>query len=694
MTIARKTTLISAGILVMAVIFFAFFYAFSVHKLNTGEKTISLQLDDNDRKLVDGQIVALGDNIAATLVDIEDEIDKTMHNAALVLQERVAWKKISDDDLANLAQQTGMDDLYLAGTDGVFYQSTEAGSIGFSMFDIWDGYRMLVTGEATHLPSAIKIKVETGEIFKFTAIPKIDAWGRVDGLLETALNASTSIAAVMQGQLEHNPQLDAINILESTGLVLTSNTSPGKRNAFRAGETVTDAEILAVASGGRTLLKWSDDGRSVVYCKPVQRFGAPAYILYLAIDPTGYLENTRFVKSQFEALKNTANSAILTVAAISAILILFVICVYMFFIRRSLLAPIHRVGAVMQDISEGNGDLTERIDIQLNDEIGAFAANFNRFVEKIRVIVFDAKNATEVIATSSSDVAANLDETYNDIRNISSSIRRLSENIAQQVRNAGESADVSQQLSTDISYLSAQIAEAVHAVERILTSKVAGEEKISLLVDKNTHSLESNRRTLEDIRTLNAQIESIHGIVGEIQAIAKQTQLLSLNASIEAARAGEHGRGFAVVAENVNQLAEESDASAVKIATIIDSVSRNSAAGVEAVAAVMDIAREQTTYVDEVRETFSAITDEVDNVKTVFDNVDRAISTVGSAKEKMADNIQSLNRVSGDNEERVASVEHSVDSQVRVMENIRDLSGRMANAVEELDDTLNRFKVD
>ena len=693
MTIARKTTLISAAVLVSALIFFTLFYGFIVRKMDAGEEAISTQLDENDRKLVDEQIVSLGGNIANNLVVIEDEIDRTMHNAALVLQERVSQRTISDTELSDLAKKTGMDDLYLADTDGVFHQSTESSSIGFSMFNIWDGYRMLVTGESTHLPSAIKIKVETGEIFKFTAIPKIDADGKVDGILETALNASTSIAAVMQGQLEHNTQLDAINVIESTGLVLTSSTRPGGNNAFRAGQNVSDAEILGVARSNQALLKWSDDGKSVVYCKPVQRFGGPAYILYLAIDPSAYLENTRFVKTQFETLDGTANSAILTMAAISGALILVVICIYMFFIRRNLLTPIHRVASVMEDISEGNGDLTERIEVHLQDEIGAFAADFNRFVEKIQDIVLDAKKATGVITGSSTDVAVNLDESYNEIRNISSSVRRLSENIAKQVQSAGESTDISAQLSADINYLSGQIADAVHAVERILSSKEAGEGKIALLVAKNAHSLESNQRTQEDIRTLNEQIESIHGIVEEIQAIAKQTQLLSLNASIEAARAGEHGRGFAVVAENVNQLAEESSASAMKIAEIIESISKSSAAGVEAVAGVMDIAHEQAAYVEEVRQTFSAITDEVDGVKAVFDNVDKAIATVGDAKEKMAGNIQSLNRVSGDNEESVASVERSVDSQVRVMENIRNLSGRMAGAVGELDDTLNRFKV-
>lgn len=672
MTISRKTTLISAGVLVAALVFFSVLYGFITKKMRDGEVRIVAQLDENDRKLVDSQIVSLGRNIASYLVNTEDEIDKTMLNAAFVLQEMAARGPVSGRTLASLAKRTGMDDLYLAGTNGVFYQSTENSSIGFSIFDIWDGYRMLVDGRATVLPSAIKIKVETGEIFKFMAIQKLDAAGNVDGILETALNASTSIATVMQGQLEHNTQLNAISVIESTGLVLTNSVRPGKNAGFRPGDTVTDPEILDVARKNEPMLKWSGDGASVVFCNPVQRFGGPAYVLYLSIDPTGYLANTSFVKSQFDALETTYNNALLIVAAVSVGLTLLVIAIYMFFIRRALLAPINRVALVMRDIAEGNGDLTERIDVRSDDEIGSFAEKFNLFVEKIKHIVFDAKNATGVITGSSSEVVRNLDESYDGIRDISSSVRHLSENIAEQVRNANDSEVVADRLSEDINYLSGQVADALGALERILRSKEGGEGKISLLVDKNAQSLDSSQRTVEEIRALNEQIMDIHGIVDEIKAVAKQTQLLSLNASIEAARAGEHGRGFAVVA----------------------AVGASSAEGVEAVSGAMGIAREQAAHVDVVKETFAAITEEIDRIKAIFDNVGRSIDTVETAKEAMAGHIRSLSRMSGDNETRVATVERSMDSQIRVMENIRGLSGRTADTIGDLDDTLKRFKVE
>ena len=83
--------------------------------------------------------------------------------------------------------------------------------MGVSIFGIWDGYRMLIDGRAKELPSPIKIKVETGEIFKFTAIQKLNKEGAVTGIIEVALDASKSIQTMLQNQIEQNSQLEAVS---------------------------------------------------------------------------------------------------------------------------------------------------------------------------------------------------------------------------------------------------------------------------------------------------------------------------------------------------------------------------------------------------------------------------------------------------------------------------------------------------
>jgi hypothetical protein len=113
--------------------------------------------------MIKDQIASLGKNTAQYIINIEDEIDRTMRNAALLLQKEALDGNINVADLQRIAKKTGMNDLYLTKKDGIFYLTTEKAAMGVSLFGIWDGYRMLIDGKATELPSPIKVKVETGK---------------------------------------------------------------------------------------------------------------------------------------------------------------------------------------------------------------------------------------------------------------------------------------------------------------------------------------------------------------------------------------------------------------------------------------------------------------------------------------------------------------------------------------------------
>ncbi len=215
-----------------------------------------------------------------------------------------------------------MNDLFLTKKDGLFYLSTEKAAMGISLFGIWDGYRMLIDGKAKELPSPIKIKVETGEIFKFTAIQKLNKEGEVTGIVQVALDASKSIQTMLQSQIEQNSQLEAVNIIEQTGLVLTGNARPGGTLPFKVGEKITDAEILSVSKSNTPLLRWDTKSSKVFYFEPIQRFGGPAYVLMLMVDPKIYLENTEFVQNQFVDLNNFYHKNTLFIVTISILLLM------------------------------------------------------------------------------------------------------------------------------------------------------------------------------------------------------------------------------------------------------------------------------------------------------------------------------------------------------------------------------------
>jgi methyl-accepting chemotaxis protein len=252
---------------------------------------------------------------------------------------------------------------------------------------------------------------------------------------------------------------------------------------------------------------------------------------------------------------------------------------------------------------------------------------------------------------------------------------------------------VSNQLSSDCKYLLSRVSEAIKAMVRIVRNKENGENRISKLMESSRAGAEKNKKTADDIRDLNAQIEDISHIAEEIETIAKQTQLLSLNASIEAASAGEHGKGFAVVAASVKDLAEQSAVSALKIEKIITAIGRGAANSVEAMAEVTQMTEESDACVDGVRETFSGIASEVEKMRVIFEDVNKSLSSVASVSERMRGEMRNLRDIGLENKESVDAVDESMGSQVRAMENIKSLSERTTATISDLEKTLKRFKV-
>lgn len=162
---------------------------------------------------MESNLIDLTRMISDYIVAIETELDNSMRNAALTLKERDKEQEITLADLEELKKITGMTDLYLADPDGNFTLSTEPAAIGTNLFAIWDGYRMLVTGESDYLPSSFKIKDETGEIFKFTAIPRADG----KGVIESALSAKV-IETNLDRYVKNDETLESLYLFDTAGV--------------------------------------------------------------------------------------------------------------------------------------------------------------------------------------------------------------------------------------------------------------------------------------------------------------------------------------------------------------------------------------------------------------------------------------------------------------------------------------------
>ena len=238
--------------------------------------------------------------------------------------------------------------------------------------------------------------------------------------------------------------------------------------------------------------------------------------------------------------------------AVIAVSLMVALGVAVLFVSRTVTGPLEAIVARLREISEGDGDLTQRVDESRGDEFGELGRCFNAFVASLEQLVAEVGEGVRSIDAGSAQVSA------------------ASQAIADgTTRQAGQLQEVRRQLESVVDL-------AAHATERAeQAAGVSGRSRAA--AEQGREQTQGMNAAMQGIRDSSHEIERITHVIDEI---AFQTNLLALNAAVEAARAGESGKGFAVVAEEVRSLAARSAAAAKEIAAMIDEATRRSEAGV------------------------------------------------------------------------------------------------------------------
>ena len=210
-------------------------------------------------------------------------------------------------------------------------------------------------------------------------------------------------------------------------------------------------------------------------------------------------------------------------------------------VSRAIASPVRRAALLLGEIADGQGDLTRRMTVESSDEIGQLGIAFNRFVGSLSEIVRQVRASGESIATGSSEIAHGNHD--------------LSQRTEEQASNLQQTAASMEQLTQTVRQNAENARSAAQIVAGAADSAAHGGAVVRQVVATMAHISESSRK--------------IADIVGVVDGIAFQTNILALNASVEAARAGEQGRGFAVVADEVRSLAQRSATAAREIKSLI-----------------------------------------------------------------------------------------------------------------------------
>lgn len=347
-------------------------------------------------------------------------------------------------------------------------------------------------------------------------------------------------------------------------------------------------------------------------------------------------------------MEKAANDGTKTFIMMALGIAVAVLILTMLYSRASITKPLNTLIDRARNLSSGDGDLTRKLEINGKDEIAQASEAINNFIEKVRILISDAKH----LSSENSSIA-------NELSSTSLQTGKRVEDSTLIVNNTTQKGEEIQSfMKNSVSFAEESKTELQNASTHIKSANKAIKE----LADQITNSAQVESEMAVKIEQLSRDAEQVKSVLDVINDIADQTNLLALNAAIEAARAGEHGRGFAVVADEVRKLAERTQSSLVEINATISVIVQAIGDSSERMSANSKTIQELTNVANRVENTINVMSEAMNKAIGMSDKTTEDFINTGKGVNLMMEGISNINHISTENarsvEEIAAAAEH------------------------------------
>lgn len=334
-------------------------------------------------------------------------------------------------------------------------------------------------------------------------------------------------------------------------------------------------------------------------------------------------------------------------------------------ISRSIVTPLKAVIVVMRNIAEGERDLTKNIYLNTQDELGEVSKWFDMFMDNIQEDITNIGTSTHQLASAASQ-----------LHGTAAQIATGAEELAAQ---AGHVATAGNEMSTSSGHIAQSCGIAAEGSRQASDAAVSGTQVVDETIAVMGHIAVRVKETAHTVESLGSRSEQIGAIVGTIQDIADQTNLLALNAAIEAARAGEQGRGFAVVADEVRKLSERTRKATTEISEMIKTIQGETRGAVIAMETAVDEVAKGSDKAAESGRALERILEKINEVTQQINQVAKAADQQTATTLEISGNMHQITEV-------IAQTSRGAQETTKAADQLSALAG-------ELDRIVGQFKV-
>jgi methyl-accepting chemotaxis protein len=484
--------------------------------------------------------------------------------------------------------------------------------------------RVVNSGGTALLTSSISVPILVDDV----AIGFLGIDLRLDGLTNVVTQSDQSL---FDG-------VGAVYVVSLDGSVIASDDSSiAVGSSFQSDNTNSDL-MTDFIFGGEVTTQWSENGEWLLAFAPVTAANQTWGVLF-EIPRESVIADANRLDS---IISTKVSEGIQTEVIAGVIFILFGLAIIAF-ASLSIVRPIRQVVERLNDIASGEGDLTQRLEVKSQDEIGQLSQGFNLFLDKLQHTIKEVIQTTEQVASTTSQAKAS-----------ASSTRESSESQFKEVDLVATAAEE----MTQTAGLVVQNAEAaVDAACEANRSARQGQQVIELSAGEMRKLVERMSSAVPIVEELAKNNGNITEILSVIEGISEQTNLLALNAAIEAARAGEQGRGFAVVADEVRNLASRTQSSVGEIRAVIDKVHAGTQDVVEAIQEGNILANDTALHVQNAVEDLGSIFTSIEEISDMNSQIVRAAEEQQSVSGEVNQSVVNIRDLSAKILEQAAASE-------------------------------------